>query len=751
MSTSILRALPVLLLALFVFVPAAQGAAASQPAYLSCNTAFRGYGNFAWEEKLELFLKAETPTSNPFLSTNAATPGASSYTASDVASGPTGSASALSGGGGTPVKFPLKSPMSKFWLNLSKPIVGAIYLGGTTYGTAQGRDTATWRIEIFQGTTRVGGVQCMSTLNANRGSNAKLTFWFRPEVAVLDPAQALELHITRIGGAADFLIGTGGSQPSSIEFRGWGFDPLGGTIALRDSKLHGLPPPPQGQGLAADLPGSDYSGLLPLLGLAMLAPRRGSRKALVALLIVAAVVSAGCLGGPTPKAGPGGNDGTPSQTPIVDEKRIENDTLKSKGIGALKGRIRDDTNLSIPGATVILAGSAHFMKTDRYGAFSFPNVTAGSYVLRIDANKFQTLERPVTIEVGTTVELDIQMARLGPDLGGTKPHAHPSFPESGELALWTKDFYLNGQSPTWVCEFDDPCQTQIPIDTSQFVIPSGTGLIEVKLTYTGVDGLNRMGIRIDTPNNHSGDQWFIPRASGQPTRIAIFPDEADPGHQQFTNWVFYAYLENRESLAHAFNAPPVSRGGVIHAEFKAFRGVYPLEPPHNDLWGNRTEIALFANAPVDSLGKGAGTQLNDYPNEGTRFSVKGAGVFVPPGSAEIRGTLKWESSDGTPVLHDWGILYKSAASPSGQPVRKAPTTVTPGTGKVDFVIKVDSKDVDHFYQQYSNWRFYPDDKKEPALSHPTTGAPVSQNSGFNSKFTLSATVYKDPDYVFGGL
>jgi Carboxypeptidase regulatory-like domain len=90
--------------------------------------------------------------------------------------------------------------------------------------------------------------------------------------------------------------------------------------------------------------------------------------------------------------------------------------------GTIAGSVRDAQGAVVPGATVTLVsavrGTTTEAQTNSDGDFVFPNVTAGTYLVRVTLEGFKTLERPgivvspgdrvlvqtLTIEVGTLAE-----------------------------------------------------------------------------------------------------------------------------------------------------------------------------------------------------------------------------------------------------------------------------------------------------------------------------------------------------------
>jgi hypothetical protein len=90
--------------------------------------------------------------------------------------------------------------------------------------------------------------------------------------------------------------------------------------------------------------------------------------------------------------------------------------------GTISGSVRDTQGAVVPGANVTLVSTARGTTTEAQtsaeGDFVFPNVTAGTYLIRVTMDGFKTLERPgvlvspgdrvlvptLTIEVGTLAE-----------------------------------------------------------------------------------------------------------------------------------------------------------------------------------------------------------------------------------------------------------------------------------------------------------------------------------------------------------
>ena len=76
--------------------------------------------------------------------------------------------------------------------------------------------------------------------------------------------------------------------------------------------------------------------------------------------------------------------------------------------GSINGRITDDTNQPLPGATVIIKGTQISAATDVNGYFKLSNAPAGSQVLVVSFLGFQTQEQPLTVSGAITLNLQLK-------------------------------------------------------------------------------------------------------------------------------------------------------------------------------------------------------------------------------------------------------------------------------------------------------------------------------------------------------
>ena len=80
--------------------------------------------------------------------------------------------------------------------------------------------------------------------------------------------------------------------------------------------------------------------------------------------------------------------------------------------GTLSGRIADAQGLALPGVTVTVTGSqgAKTTTTDGQGRFTVPFLTPGAYVVHVELQGFNPVDRPdVQVRLGQTVDIPITM------------------------------------------------------------------------------------------------------------------------------------------------------------------------------------------------------------------------------------------------------------------------------------------------------------------------------------------------------
>lgn len=511
--------------------------------------------------------------------------------------------------------------------------------------------------------------------------------------------------------------------------------------------------------------------LLPLFGL--IAPRRPGRimRASTKVLLALALVSiglAGCFGGGgEAEISTGGPNGGGPQAG-VNQTFEENETLKQAGVGAAEGLVQSDVGLPVQGAHVSFLGTNLFAKTDGNGFFAFQVVEAGEYTIRVDKEGFESLEKPVTVKAGSVAKLNITIVPPASVGGGLKPHIHDEWGELTRILVHDVDFtppsnvytqnvattgrtlcdphydrYGTSTAPGGQGDDDHGCHYPVPIDFSDRIIP-GTTLVEVVLHWDGPSSNvpQEMGISFTNPLRSAfGLNYMVPREPGEPFYIAMFPNEADPGHQQFTNWQFYVYVPDTDLYAPW--GPAYYEFNSITFEAFVHKGVVPYEPAHRDFWNNRTSMDLFS--PEESGSWVVSTSCR--PSATHHFDVM-KGSWVPPGTQKLEGQLTWRYTDGAPASimstgTEISLAMKPANVPSGawaEGLKKVTVTDRTATS-ISWEYVPAPTEFDQFYQAQSNWEAYVIDAANegddcvPGLSY-----------RYTQYFTISGTAVKDPSY-----
>src|SRR6476646_5619601 len=85
--------------------------------------------------------------------------------------------------------------------------------------------------------------------------------------------------------------------------------------------------------------------------------------------------------------------------------------------GTIRGTVRDQQELAIPGATVTATSDAlqgaRESVTDILGNYTIPALPAGEYQMRFELSGFGPLVRVVTVPLGLVVEQNVLMSAAG--------------------------------------------------------------------------------------------------------------------------------------------------------------------------------------------------------------------------------------------------------------------------------------------------------------------------------------------------
>lgn len=755
-----------------------------------CTTAVKELRGYEGEEAVRVMLGAQSAGAGPFLSLGKEPGGAPSYSPAEASaqSGLQQMQNAVNGAAGQSFEFKLAKPLEQdYFLNLSKPVSGVIHWStavtqnaGGLYTAEASTDVIRVRGEVWAGNKRVGGGEWGGS-HAIGGDGSKwqrLVLYFRPEVEKLSAGETLTVKVFRSGGLADFAIGTGAPQQSYVEFRYFDFDPLSGAVYLENGKIYFDPeattdekrsafsarieamrlrgeldhyPPGAVVRVPAPDEGADAPravafgivGLLPAAAILMARPTVPRRRSSIAVALTLLFLLAAMSGCAASKA---------KALPTVINKELSTTIVEDAtlvGVGAVSGTVRDgEIKLAVPNAHISFLGTNLFMSTDKRGNFAFNNVSAGTYKMRVDAQKFNSLEQNVRVEVGKRTVLAINLTHAL----GVKERAHSHAEHWGDgIAYRVLDAgsFLPRQSADTLVETSSliapdkyqcaswECVAEVKVPMEK-VVPPGTGRVEVTVDWdAGGDAPKQAALRIVTSGNGTLSD-FVARGPKDPFQINVFPIEADAGHQTFTQWRFMVHMRPSPDFYNVATKP-ILQGGAIKVTITAYRTIIPLEPAHRDFWAGQSELPVI----TDLVGKSvsAGTK---YPVDSDTYRwVPGKGMFVPPGTLEIKGRVTIQGT-GTP-LGKFRLGYTGAdVQPSRSLEAIKYATVDEASRSATgftFTIPVKGQEVDEFYQTKSFWKFFIDDSEDYA------GYGLA-SAGNGLKLFLDAKAYKDPNYTF---
>lgn len=671
--------------------------------------------------------------------------------------------------GGPSWEFSTRAPVGQaLYLNLSAPIAGTLFISNqaSMAGGDRGFQSSRIRIEAYQAGARLGGVEYLiDGTNSAAGYYqgvvqpgwlpVKFMFW--PEAAKVHADQPLTFKVSLRAGHTDLVIGTGGTHASYIRLFYFEDDPIAGALYLLGGKFvseGNLTSPSEapnsgGKGSETGAPMAPGSAGLPvLLGLAVpfLRPRKQKMHLLALVLLSGAF--AGCLGG-----GAGPAETTPDTTgATVHATVVPKEGPTTEGKGDIEGVVRTREGFGVKAAHISLLGTSRFTKTDAGGRFRLADVAADGYVLRVDADEYQSLQKEIVVVAGNTTRLEISLIPVLDRGANSRPHIHPDWQDATSVVLHDKAQTLAGCTRTDALGAGGACLYDVVLDPAARVFP-GTGRVDVQLRWNSNQTLatRELGLIVSTgvalllPNDeptplNDNSYYFIERpylarGSGDAFHVNVFPNEADPGHQKFTNWRFQIvtpdddlYLGSGQALGRADIS--VNIRIVIH------KTVIPYEPPHPDRWQGRDSLPLWKS--LDPIGYDVSYTQNQQTCSSCYLweVVPTQGGFVPPGTLEIRGFVKvtrtTSLSQATLTMY-----YKGADKslyPSGDWLGFSKAATMGGTpDNVSFVIKPTEAEADQFYQGSSYWRLF------FAIS---SGTEASENL----RFKLTAVAVKDPAY-----
>lgn len=445
----------------------------------------------------------------------------------------------------------------------------------------------------------------------------------------------------------------------------------------------------------------------------------------LSLAVVASLLVAGCTsgGGGGPEAGQVQEVGpdvlAPGEAP-KSAAALAGKTGKDVP-GDLVGQVRDDLNLSVAGASVAILGTQLRDRTNETGWFRLEGIDPGTHTLRIEADAYQVLEEKVTITAGLATVVHVLLL---PDARGAgyRPHLHDYWGTDTQLTLMDDEFdprdsadvghpvlvqtYHTAQHPNTGSSVYIPIPPVDAGDARPTIVVPGTGSIEVKLTWDPVEvSVPAIGLTYRTAASTT-----LVALEAQPSpaswTIPVAANETDNGHQTFTLWEFYLVYANRPGTT---TWRPSAVAGPIQVQIllnKDPSGVR-FEPGHVDHWGDKTELELPVDPETLTFYSARTATVAAY-----HFIYLADGVIVPPGTTRMTLQFTWDDAGATiPVEKDLRLGWRTADQPPGQ--TRDPSMfyrdgeVTCGAKCWAFDVPVSTAQTDGYYQQASNWAFYP--------------------------------------------
>lgn len=643
----------------------------------------------------------------------------------------------------TPAPFP-------FALNVTRPLQLDVYT--TKTGTSCPQLDVELRMDgvFLAGQISGQAISSGAPKPASAAGHCAHAFRMHPEIDVVQAGAVVELRIITQRTGEPFRYGLAADHRSVLWLPAWPAHEaalrLGGGEAEEDAEKTGDP----GVFLVA-----------PLLALAATGFARPRRLFPIILFLAAAL--SGCMGG---SGGPGDESGAPTTTPggtavvtIVDPSPGAKPPGGAGGEGEIVGLVHDDLHLPIVSAHVALLGSSHFATTSATGEFHFPNVTAGTYTMRIDKKEYRSYEGDLRVEAGKISRVDVLMVLAVDKAAGFRPHRHDDWIGKESLKVLDDDFeftmpvnYFYGDraapdtacvgtsAPTGVAVVYAYCKYEFRLPQAKthdtnLVLP-GTRDIEVRVSWDAAERVDRVGLGFVGNHETQNQNWSMlyPRKSGETYHIRSTWEMTDVGHQEYSTWRFFLYVPTNargEASPQTPYAPPRATAQAftkpIHIQLLIHKGTIPLEPSHRDFWSGNESLPLIVNSTQQYA-----PCFCDFPNK--YFTWNSKAKLVPPETTWIEARLRVEGS--TLPLYTWTLLVKPANVVEGPDAydvseyrRLTPKNSDPNDRR--YVLVLGEDEPDPFYARTSGWNWLMDD-----------GSDVLNVDNTDLRFTLSVTAHR---------
>ncbi|MBI2076826.1 MAG: carboxypeptidase regulatory-like domain-containing protein [Euryarchaeota archaeon] len=430
----------------------------------------------------------------------------------------------------------------------------------------------------------------------------------------------------------------------------------------------------------------------------------------------------GCLGGRGPSTSavePGVEEtsGTPAPKSTANATVEERPELEAKGQGAVEGIVRDEFEARVANAHVALLGTDAFKTTDTTGTFSFQNLTAGGYALRVDHERFLSLELEITVEKGKATVLEVRLAfpvESFPGYLGT-PHRHDWWGDDREVVIM--DRYVS-MGTTGVCAtvtvqngcysgflVDNTLPTKnypesrivftSPADESQRpnIVFEGTGKLAAQMELEG-NVVHPFDIHVVVPGETGSRKVATVTTTKASFEVPVFENNTDPPHFRRSGWEFYIYPSKG-----GLPAPAALYQGRMHWKVTVHRSdrELPVGGAHPDYWGSDTVRTLLTKTcdVVRTPAATSGCGDADLPENKT----------VTIGTAIMVVTLSWTQDLVVPVKVGLEYIGADVTSNTYYVQWYRPTATQDGDTRRVFKFDVRADQWDSPYVYKSAWRF----------------------------------------------
>jgi hypothetical protein len=276
---------------------------------------------------------------------------------------------------------------------------------------------------------------------------------------------------------------------------------------------------------------------------------------------------------------------------------------------------------------------------------------------------------------------------------GDRPHIHDYWLGRTRVVLASEDVKLSSDYT-----FDNVFGFRdASVGGAYYLLPKGetvyegTGKMDITVDWTdpGISGLSFVYMDPTMPD------WSQAQVltKGQPLEMTIKPSQTDLPHSGASRWQFYFKGAGSPSVAY----------GTFHLKIEIVRvGNLTLFPAHPNFFGGGTSL-LIMDCDTTSNAPGFANQIADFVTN-TKPQAQGftlpSGRIVPPETVLL--TISITPKDTASQVRGISLAYRS----TNRTYDQAKEMESPTKGTFNFRVGVTPDDVDSYYANSSQWRFY---------------------------------------------